>query len=49
MKTYLAFGSLEFLPGQVVGKAWMTLLAMALLLTVRYRYLAVVSPMGVKK
>lgn len=23
----LAFGSLEFLPGQVVGKAWMTLLA----------------------
>lgn len=29
----LAFGSLEFLPGQVVGKAWMTLLA-ALVLSV---------------
>ena len=27
----LAFGSLEFLPGQVVGKAWMTLLAVAAL------------------
>lgn len=27
----LAFGSLAFLPGQVVGKAWMTLLAVALL------------------
>jgi queuosine precursor transporter len=24
---YLAFGSLEFLPGQIVGKAWMVLLA----------------------
>jgi uncharacterized PurR-regulated membrane protein YhhQ (DUF165 family) len=28
---WLAFGSLEFLPGQIVGKAWMTLLAIALL------------------
>lgn len=27
----LAFGSLAFLPGQVVGKAWMTALAIALL------------------
>jgi uncharacterized PurR-regulated membrane protein YhhQ (DUF165 family) len=27
----LAFGSLAFLPGQIVGKAWMTLLAVALL------------------
>lgn len=27
----LAFGSLAFLPGQVVGKAWMTALALALL------------------
>ncbi len=27
----LAFGSLEFLTGQVVGKAWMTLLAIVLL------------------
>ena len=28
---WLAFGSLDFLPGQVVGKAWMTVLAVALL------------------
>jgi uncharacterized PurR-regulated membrane protein YhhQ (DUF165 family) len=28
---WLAFGSLTFLPGQVVGKAWMTALAVALL------------------
>lgn len=28
---WLAFGSLSFLPGQVVGKAWMTLLAVAVL------------------
>lgn len=28
---WLAFGSLAFLSGQVVGKAWMTLLAIALL------------------
>ena len=34
----LAFGSLEFLPGQVVGKLWMTLLAVALLWTVRRRF-----------
>jgi uncharacterized PurR-regulated membrane protein YhhQ (DUF165 family) len=27
---WLAFGSLEFFPGQVVGKAWMTLLALPL-------------------
>ena len=27
----LAFGSLAFLPGQVVGKAWMTLLAVGLI------------------
>lgn len=27
----LAFGSLQFLPGQVLGKAWMTLLAIAVL------------------
>jgi uncharacterized PurR-regulated membrane protein YhhQ (DUF165 family) len=27
----LAFGSLQFLPGQIVGKAWMTLLAVVLL------------------
>jgi uncharacterized PurR-regulated membrane protein YhhQ (DUF165 family) len=28
---WLAFGSLAFLPGQVVGKAWMTVLAVAVL------------------
>lgn len=27
----LAFGSLAYLPGQIVGKAWMTLLALAIL------------------
>lgn len=31
----LAFGSLAFLPGQVVGKAWMTLLAVVLLVAGR--------------
>lgn len=31
----LAFGSLTFLPGQVVGKAWMTALTVALILAVR--------------
>jgi queuosine precursor transporter len=31
----LAFGSLEFLPGQIVGKAWMTLAAIGLLLLLR--------------
>lgn len=34
----LAFGSLEFLPGQIVGKGWVTLLAVALLWTVRKRF-----------
>lgn len=33
----LAFGSLEFLSGQIVGKGWMTLLAVALLWTFRRR------------
>lgn len=32
----LAFGSLEFLSGQIVGKAWMTLFAVALLGGVRH-------------
>ena len=32
---WLAFGSLEFLSGQIVGKAWMTALAIALLWLVR--------------
>jgi hypothetical protein len=34
---WIAFGSLEFLPGQVVGKAWMTLLALGLLAVIRPR------------
>lgn len=34
---WLAFGSLEFLPGQLVGKAWMTLLAVAALAAWRAR------------
>lgn len=37
---WLAFGSLEFLAGQVVGKAWMTLLAVALLAGGRRAFLA---------
>lgn len=34
---WLAFGSLEFLAGQVIGKTWMTLLAVALLSVWRRR------------
>jgi uncharacterized PurR-regulated membrane protein YhhQ (DUF165 family) len=34
---WLAFGSLQFFAGQVVGKAWMTLLALVLLSLVRPR------------
>lgn len=34
---WLAFGGLTFLPGQAVGKAWMTLLAGALLVAWRTR------------
>jgi uncharacterized PurR-regulated membrane protein YhhQ (DUF165 family) len=37
----LAFGSLAFLPGQLVGKAWMTLLAVLLLAALRPRLRAV--------
>lgn len=36
----LAFGSLDFLAGQVVGKGWMTLLAVVVLLPVRHQELA---------
>lgn len=32
---WLAFGSLEFLPGQIIGKLWMTLLAVAALWAIR--------------
>lgn len=34
---YLAFGSLEFLAGQVVGKAWMVLAAMPFIAWLRHR------------
>lgn len=34
---YLAFGSLQFLPGQIVGKAWMVLLAIPLVQWLRRR------------
>lgn len=34
---YLAFGSLEFLAGQVIGKAWMVLLSIPLLIWLRRR------------
>lgn len=33
---WLAFGSLDFLAGQVLGKAWMTALAVALLWAIRW-------------
>jgi queuosine precursor transporter len=34
---WLAFGSLEFLPGQVIGKAWMVLLSIPFLVWLRRR------------
>jgi uncharacterized PurR-regulated membrane protein YhhQ (DUF165 family) len=34
---WLAFGSLEFLPGQIIGKAWMVLLATPLVALMRRR------------
>ena len=34
---YLAFGSLEFLPGQVIGKAWMVVLALPFIVLLRRR------------
>lgn len=38
---WLAFGSLAFFPGQVVGKAWMTIAALLVLAAVRFRRRAV--------
>ena len=35
---WLAFGSLSFLPGQIVGKAWMTALAVVVLVLIRRRW-----------
>src|SRR5215204_4616513 len=40
----LAFGSLEFLPGQIVGKAWMTAAAVLLLWLFRNRFLRRLDP-----
>jgi len=34
---YLAFGNLDYLPGQVIGKAWMVVLAMPLIAWLRRR------------
>jgi uncharacterized PurR-regulated membrane protein YhhQ (DUF165 family) len=34
---YMAFGSLEFLAGQVVGKSWMVLLALPFIAWLRNR------------
>lgn len=34
---YLAFGSLQYLPGQVVGKAWMVLLSLPMIAWLRRR------------
>ena len=34
---YLAFGSIEFLPGQVIGKAWMVLFALPFVALLRRR------------
>jgi uncharacterized PurR-regulated membrane protein YhhQ (DUF165 family) len=34
---WLAFGSLEFLPGQIIGKAWMVLLSIPLVAWLRRR------------
>jgi uncharacterized PurR-regulated membrane protein YhhQ (DUF165 family) len=33
----LAFGSLDFLPGQIIGKAWMVLLALPVVAWLRRR------------
>ncbi len=33
----LAFGSLDFLPGQVIGKGWMVLLAIPIIVWLRQR------------
>ena len=41
---WLAFGSLDFLAGQIVGKAWITLLAVAVLWWVRNRHARLSEP-----
>ena len=39
----LAFGSLEYLPGQMLGKAWMTLAAVAVIAVIQRRRVRVVA------
>ncbi len=34
---WLAFGSLQFLPGQIIGKSWMVLLSIPLIVYLRRR------------
>lgn len=41
---WLAFGSLDFLAGQVVGKTWMSLLAVSVLLAVRSNRIRKTAP-----
>jgi uncharacterized PurR-regulated membrane protein YhhQ (DUF165 family) len=40
---WLAFGSLEFLPGQLLGKAWMTVAAVAVITVLQRRRQAVAA------
>jgi hypothetical protein len=40
---WLAFGSLAFLPGQLLGKAWMTLAAVAVIAAYRSRRVEVAA------
>ncbi len=43
---FLAFGSLQFIEGQIIGKAWMTLLAVPLVALSRKRDSARMRPQG---
>lgn len=40
----LAFRSFDYLPGQIVGKTWMTVAAVAILATLQYRRKKLLSP-----
>jgi uncharacterized PurR-regulated membrane protein YhhQ (DUF165 family) len=42
---WLAFGSLDFLPGQLIGKAWMTAAFVVLLIPLRRSVLAPDAPL----
>jgi uncharacterized PurR-regulated membrane protein YhhQ (DUF165 family) len=41
---WIAFGSLDFIAGQIVGKMWMTLLALPLLWAVNFKALQAKEP-----